>query len=102
VALRHRSAAIAPVPDASQAQRGIAPKRLVALDLKQPGRYPVGLCFDTYNEAADFLTYLKAANAKNPSRIGNSQLGFVEPPAPGVVLLTARDLAGLEARAKCF
>jgi hypothetical protein len=76
--------------------------RDIALDVEQPGRYPVGLCFDTYNEASDFLTYLKVANAKNPSKIGDSRLGFVEPPAPGVVLLTPTDLDGLEARAKCF
>lgn len=76
--------------------------RDIALDVEQPGRYPVGLCFDTYSEASDFLTYLKAANAKNPSKISDSRLGFVEPPDPGVVLLRATDLDGLEARAKCF
>jgi hypothetical protein len=73
-----------------------------ALNVEQPGRDPVGLCFDTYNEASDFLTYLKVANAKSPSKIGDSRLGFVEPPDPRVVLLTATDLDGLEARAKCF
>jgi hypothetical protein len=65
-----RSVDLIPTREASSPEFGIfattGSARDIALNVEEPGRYPVGLCFDTYNEAADFLTYLKAAMQRTP------------------------------------
>ena len=76
------------------------PAKDFAVNIARPGRGPVDLCFDSYNEASDFLAYMKAANAKNPSRIGDAKLGFFLPPE--LEVLTSSDLTDLEVRARCF
>jgi hypothetical protein len=72
-----------------------------ALNIKNPETDAVGLCFDTYDSAREFLGYLKAANAMRPWKLGDSRLGFVEPPN-GLVDLTSANLAELQTQAKCF
>ncbi|HTT75668.1 MAG TPA: hypothetical protein VMF50_06755 [Candidatus Binataceae bacterium] len=78
-----------------------SPAKDLAVNVERPGRGPVGLCFDSYNEASDFLAYMKAANAKQPHRVGDSKLGFVVPLNP-LELLTSSELVDLEVRPRCF
>jgi hypothetical protein len=74
-----------------------------AVNAARPGRAPVGLCFDSYNEASDFLAYMKAANGRTPDHVGDNKLGFLVPPDQELTApLTSSQLAGLEVRAKCF
>ncbi len=80
----------------------LGPHRGFAVNAARPGRAPVGLCFDSYNEASDFLAYLKAANARTPGRIGDTNLGFLAPPDPEPAPLTSGELTDLEVRARCF
>jgi hypothetical protein len=72
------------------------------VNVARPGRGPVGLCFDSYNEASDFLAYMKAANARTPSRVSDAKLGFYVPPNPELQLLTPSELVNLEVRSRCF
>jgi hypothetical protein len=73
------------------------------VNIARPGRRPVSLCFDTYNEASDFLAYTRAANAKHPGRIDDDQLGFVSPPIDSALAspLVSSELEGLEIRPRC-
>ncbi len=72
------------------------PTKDFAVNIARPGRGPVGLCFDSYNDASDFLAYMKAANAKNPGRVGDAKLGFFVPPNSELELLTSSELVDLE------
>lgn len=49
------------------------------VEITEPGMDPVPLCFDTYNEARDFLAYLRAGDV-NPDHIGNADFGIFDPP----------------------
>lgn len=69
------------------------------LNIARPGRMAVGLCFDSYSEALDFLAYTNAANAKHPDLIGDDKLGLLD---PGWELLNSSELAHLEVRPRCF
>jgi hypothetical protein len=73
-----------------------------AVNIKERGAPPVGLCFDSYNEVREFLTYLNAVHSKHPAEIGGgSRLGFLVPPS-AFSGLTASDVPALEARDKCM
>jgi hypothetical protein len=67
-----------------------------------PGRARVGLCFDSYSGASDFLGYMKAANERTPGRVGELKPGFLVPPDPELVPLMSVELTDLEVRARCF
>ena len=80
----------------------LGPHKDFAVNATRPGRVPVGLCFDSYNEASDFLAYMKAANARTPDRVGDTKLGFLVPPDPEPATLTSSELNDLEVRPRCF
>ncbi len=71
-----------------------------AVMIEQPGAPAAGLCFDSYNEARQFLTYLDAVKPRDPSRIGDSRLGFFVPPG-GLIGLTRAGLPALQAQDRC-
>lgn len=64
------------------------------LNIARRGQRPVVFCFDSHNEASDFLAYMKAANTANPTRIGDAKLGFVLP-ASNMKILTPSELSDL-------
>jgi hypothetical protein len=72
------------------------------LKIARPGRMPVSLCFDSYNEASDFLAYMKAANSRTPSRVGDAKLGFRVLTSSSLQLLKSSELADLQVRSSCF
>lgn len=73
-----------------------------AVAAQRTGRNPVDLCFKSYEEASDFLAYLKSAASRRPARVGAFTLGFVQPPGHAVTPLSPADLPGLIAEAKCL
>jgi len=101
-----KTVTLIPVREASPPGFGlfsaVGPYRDFAVNAARPGRAPVGLCFDSYNEASDFLAYIKAANTRTPNRVGDTKLGFLMPPDPKLALLTSRELTDLEVRSGCF
>ena len=101
-----RTVTLIPTREASPPAFGLwetaGPTKDFALNIARPGRGPVGLCFDSYNEASDFLAYMKAANVKNPSGVGDAKLGFFVPPNSELELLASSELVDLEVRPRCF
>jgi hypothetical protein len=74
----------------------------LALNLDRPGRNPVGACFQTYDEASDFLSYLRVVRSKiKNGNLGDARIGFVSPPN-GFVPLTPQDILGLKAEPRCL
>ena len=101
-----KSVTLIPSREASPPSFGLwetsGPTKDFAVNVVRPGRGPVGLCFDSYNDASDFLAYMKAANTKHPSQVGDAKLGFVVPPSSELKLLTSSELVDLEVRSRCF
>ena len=56
----------------------------------RPGYRLVELRFESYSQASDFLAYMKAADPSDPSVVGSSRLGFLEPPSRFTPLTSAQ------------
>jgi hypothetical protein len=101
-----KTVTLIPARDASAPGFGlfaeVGPYKDFAVNAARPGRSPVGLCFDSYSAASDFLAYMKAMNKRTPERVGEVRLGFLMPPDPELAPLTSDEMLNLEVRARCF
>lgn len=81
----------------------VGPLKGFAVKVQRPDNDPVGACFDTYEEAWDFLSYLRAINmASKPIVIAKSKLEYVDPSADNPIALTGNDAMTLIAAPGCF
>ncbi len=75
-----------------------------AVGILRPGGALTGLCFGTYDEAGEFLAWLRIAKPKDPSVLAEARIGFNPVPPSGAPIepLRAADVAGLQVRPSCI
>jgi len=76
------------------------------IGIMRPGREFVGMCFETYDAAKDFLSYLRTAGSKDPSSVADSKIGFNGPPPRQqrylVHPLAVSDISNLQVQPMCI